>query len=784
MEEQPNASDAPGEVEHDALAELERIHQAQKFNADDDGGYDPSYGISAPSLSYEPVHAPDDDPVIAPSRELKTLEDLYDAYPKIGDGQFYLRVVRKHPSTYNGMRVAGFLEDVYSRMSMSEFANRFGGHTYEVSVRGPARTTAIDADGRVQMRTLRSIRVEIPGSPIQLGPPNGENDMSMGSMPFRDSPQVKIKEMEIAADEQRRREAREAQWQKEVSSRTAISPQLLQAIETAAEKRATEVKDVASGTISELRERIRRDYEVIQTKDASIQALREKIVALQTDYATKLREEETRQVRELKDRHESELRRIKDDHSVTIIRMTEEHKRLSTESNERSTRERENIQKQEKIERDRMREDSTRRERQLIEDARMREENMRQNYESRLHELQRSLEREVRSVKEQRDREVLSVQATESTKSTLSEKTAKIQIDTVRSEMQRLHVELDSLRRENEHLRLQSHKTPEEAIEQAHRLASITGFGGGSKEPEELDWKRGVVSAVKGLIEKAPEIAEGLGRARETNRTAAAKAQHQARAAQQRAQQMARERQAIGPPPGLQQMAPMMPTPMSHAPPQPRRVPRPAPPGVGGPPTWDAGPPTPYSGDDLPPGLQGPPPEHDEEIPHHFGSPAPAQPVSTPLQHRSPRPLSPTDFGVPEPPDRAPVAPTPALEQASSVDIQPGVPPDEVMTAPAGVEITEEMVGKFAEKLDLAIASGLVTPKTFAQGFLDETGPEVAARILGSIGPDQLVDAVQAQEASAGTAIVTRDGRKYVQELWKEAEKLLASAGELDTSVA
>lgn len=794
------APDAPPEVEHDALAELDRIHQAQKFDPSATG-YDASYGISSPALSYEePVPtAPDPVAQSAPTpRELKSLEDLYSSFPKMGDGQFHIRVVRKHPSTYSGVRVAGFLEDVFERLTMSDFAARFGGHSYEVSMRGPSRTSAIDAEGREEVRTLRTIRVEVPGAPLMLGPTsgNGGDGMSMSGMGIRDNPQVAIKRLEIEQDNARRREARDARWQEQLTSRpSGISPALLEAIESAADKRAGEVRDDAATTISDLRERIRRDYEALQAKDQQVQSLREQMVTVQTEYATKWRDEESRQVRELKDRQESEIRRTKEDQSLTVQRITDENKRLTAEMGERTTRERETIQKQEKIERDRMREDAMRRERQLIDDSRTREENMRQNYESRLTELQRSLEREVRSVKEQRDREVLSVQNTESTKAVLAEKTAHIQVETMRGEIVRMNEETDGVRRENEHLRMQNNKTPEEAIEQAHRLASITGFGGGGKE-EELDWKRGVVSAVKNLIDKAPEIAEGLGKARETNRVAASRAQQQARASQHRAQ-ISRDRSLLAHQAQSQhahrqlqheqsldtESAPTMTAP-------PRRVPRPPPPGVGR--GWGSGPATNFQGGGLPPTPHGPPPSDlaDPEISHHFGSPAPAQPPGPPLQEDAPDALSPESFGATEPPPSLGVspsahnyAPSEPLDSESFVDAsdnegafsetEVAETTEEPQEKEGNVAITEEMIASFTQKLDDSISSGLVTPAEFARGFISEVGAETTWRIISSMDADQLVDAVLAHEEAAGTAIVTRDGRKFVQQLWSEAASLV-----------
>lgn len=88
---------------------------------------------------------------------------------------------------------------------------------------------------------------------------------------------------------------------------------------------------------------------------------------------------------------------------------------------------------------------------------------------------------------------------------------------------------------------------------------------------------------------------------------------------------------------------------------------------------------------------------------------------------------------------------------------------------PTVVHVTNEQVARFSEKLEEAISSGIITPAMFADGFIKETSPETTLAIVQAIGPDQLVDAVAQQPAAQSTAIVTREGRKFVHELWVEA---------------
>lgn len=183
-----------------------------------------------------------------------------------------------------------------------------------------------------------------------------------------------------------------------------------------------------------------------------------------------------------------------------------------------------------------------------------------------------------------------------------------------------------------------------------------------------------------------------------------------------------------------------------------------------------------------------PPPE---PTPHHFDSPPPPEKAGPPLQEHAPDLLAPAAFGREDGPDRSP-NPADDVPLAPQPD-PPAVPPQELgypdehaAVAEAGSadsssdpavtpppEVTEEMIAVFAEKLDDAIASGLVSPGAFAKGFIEEVGPDATGHILRSIGPDELVDAVSSHESAAGTAIVTRDGRQYVRDLWASASALL-----------
>jgi hypothetical protein len=89
--------------------------------------------------------------------------------------------------------------------------------------------------------------------------------------------------------------------------------------------------------------------------------------------------------------------------------------------------------------------------------------------------------------------------------------------------------------------------------------------------------------------------------------------------------------------------------------------------------------------------------------------------------------------------------------------------------------LTEERVSEFIGSLNVAIMTGTVTPKEFAAEFVERVGLEAAANIVQKIPPDAVADAVAKTKDGASTLIPTREGRKYVAELWRETAALIGT---------
>jgi len=85
------------------------------------------------------------------------------------------------------------------------------------------------------------------------------------------------------------------------------------------------------------------------------------------------------------------------------------------------------------------------------------------------------------------------------------------------------------------------------------------------------------------------------------------------------------------------------------------------------------------------------------------------------------------------------------------------------------------LIVKFFEKLEGAVANKVLSPETFAIGVLGEIGPEQTAQLLGQFTPNDIVET--AQQISPETAIATRDGQRFVQELWRVATMKVQEQG-------
>lgn len=814
--------DVDAEALREAQEELQRLEAAERFAPPEDApivpAYAPPIGTSPSRRTYAVPgvgHVPRVPPgsgaasaasfdrlgdVAPPAQQLsaqpKTLEDLYAMYP-VGDGDYKLRIERKAPTHFHGtsgaVRVAGFLCDYDRPLTLAEFATLFGGQRYEVSVLGPPSVAQrVDAAGNRVIRTLKSIEVSIPGPPKFNFLPSEKNEESMTQQSQSFSgihPEVEKARIEAGvaretreADE-RRRLAEEAARAAQAAS--SVPEKFLGAVREQSDRAVAEVKSLAQQQIdllSAANNQIRHDFHRVQEENDK---LRQQIMVATTDADRRARESETEKISALKAEHERELRRVQEERAQQVDKLSAQYRddlaRL-TNSHVEEMRRAEAVAAKE---RESLVRDAERRENQLTKEADRERSSMRETYESRLSQLKEtyesrfrdiqsttdreiatlkdSKEREIAAVKESRDREIQSIKAQMEMQSSVARDTAALRVESANSEMSRLREEVqrqiaraDAAEREAQDLRASSHKDPLQAIEEAKSIVGIVGWGPkeeGASGEEQFDWKKTLAKAGLGIVEKLPEISRDI---------MATRAQAQ-QAPVQQAQQVQQlppfgfQQPRMLPPPGFQQQMPRQGPPpqmqMQRQPP-PQYVPPQPPPGSFAPP-WEQQ--RPMQQQFVPPQQPSAPPGPPSPFQYQPAQP-PAPPGQPMFQYQ---PAQPT-----EQMQAPPQPPPPALPGQEPFAGAPPAAQQPPQSEQAALNLNPEHVAEFLQELEGAIRQGVVPPGLFARGFIERVGAQNARSVVSSLSPESLVQVVQAQENGESTAIATRDGQRYVRELW------------------
>jgi hypothetical protein len=82
-----------------------------------------------------------------------------------------------------------------------------------------------------------------------------------------------------------------------------------------------------------------------------------------------------------------------------------------------------------------------------------------------------------------------------------------------------------------------------------------------------------------------------------------------------------------------------------------------------------------------------------------------------------------------------------------------------------------EAVQEFYSNLEMAVQTKSVPPLAFAQQFVERVGPEKTAQLVREVTPDGIIDIVR-EAGGESSALATRDGYLYVEELWMHARMI------------
>lgn len=661
-----------------------------------------------------------------PPKKIEQLEDLYNTFPNIGDGEYFIRLERVHPKVYHGIPIAGHIGDFSEKIPMGEFVERFGGGTYMVYAMGPHRP---GADG--PPRVLGHVPVRHQGPPIFNMPAVGD-DMTMGQgrmtqqIPYPEHPQVGLKRMEL--DFKREHEEREDRRRMQEEAHASRAPEhVVLAIKDQASQTVSEVKKMADSQVAVLREQQTNMLQELAKQNEELRGYREKLLAAETRAVESARNAELQLERRLAESHQKEIGNIREAHYKELSQSAESARVRIAEVQANHLNEMAKITQTSALERERIERESIRA-----------QESMRMQYESRLSDITRSSDMDRSSVREQRDREISALKSQYESSEKFSQKGTDMQLTLLKDELSRVRVEHDALKRENDSLRKAAHKDPMTFLAEARTVASEML---GMKHPDEIepqetgedggpfDWKKEVA---KMAFQSMPELMKGIATQREHNRVAKEQVVQQVQAQQQ--QQMGPR--GLGPGPSRRRAAPS---------------------------PWEM---NPYAPMAAPIALDQPPPP---QIVHVVQVPPPADAAPAPMSSPPPS-MVPPPVTQPQPMPQPQMVPPPPPQ-----DAHPSVPPQPTSEQQEQMQQMQAALSEFMLQIENAIKSdGVLPPEVFAQGVIDRLGPAQASVLMRQITADQFLEMCESTGGHTGTPILTRDGRRYVKAVWAEGAKLLS----------
>lgn len=473
--------------------------------------------------------------------KIQTLEDLYDQYPRVGDGDFFLRICRLEPRAYNGTSISGFIEDLHNKISLREFSETYGGGRYEVSVMGSG--DRLDADGNPQVRTLVKVNFKIQGHPSLEKLP--KDSMNSAQQPImmqngQEAPSVAIakinaeqKSRETEREERRYAESRAREeahsLAKELSAQHEKS---LEAVRAAGEAQAKAKEDTLR--------RLQHDYD---KRGDELQKLREEVVSQKTMHIEQLRSRELEIEKRMGDLHEKSVKALMDAQREKLAELNERFREDTMRREVESSRERERLRADQDLALSRLRE----------------------TYESQITSLKFQMDREStassRTAQYSMDAVKTNMEATMAAKSASFE----TQINMLQMQLSQANTDRDSYRREAEELRQKLNRDPLSVIKESQEMARLTGMVLPSeveeREPAEPSEEESIgkmlVKGAATALSQAPQLVKTI---MDQNQQQRASAQAEVAHVQQQ-QQLARRR------PVTRRLPPSAATPRTQTPP-------------------------------------------------------------------------------------------------------------------------------------------------------------------------------------------------------------------------
>jgi hypothetical protein len=690
-------------------------------------------------------------PDLSTSQQPRTLADLTRYLDT--SGNYEIDVTRKAPRMYGSVPCAGSQRPIRGYMTMSEFAEQYGGGDYELILYGPPRRGGIFDPKLGKMRPVAltdPVRVTVP----HHYPPNleagvlddleeEEEDMQRFGPGLRRGPataaDAKIFETSLQHEERMtdRQRDRERELEERLHSMPAQMKPFIDSVRTTSEKMVDVVREESQRREELLREnaeqeRLRAEQQAreVRGRPTELGAMADMVTKMvnvmrpQEGKEAHVIETASRERENLVKLHQDEVRRITE---TMDARIRDANARADDRIRDIEARADRRVQEAEQRAERSVREAKDEVARQIADVTRV--------YEARIKDEERNHERELRARESSNEVRVESLRTA-----------SEMRIAAKDDEVKRLQGELDRLRHD-----LAEVKDLPTQVEKFKSTATTLGFVQASEQhqdedKEPPDWKSMVGQIGLNLVSNLPNIIQS-----------ASDSVTRMRAQQQQPQQVYSQMQGDAYQTQPRQMAgggvPALRGPGGQ-PFVPRRLAfatEDGPEYVGGPP------------------IQ-PPPRYPGQAPQAPGAPPGAPPVPpAPLQGAQ-QPLAPAPLPPQAPLQVAPPMPPPqpAMQPLQPV-LQQAAPPPPAASA-AVLSLPKEQLAQIRLALEGAFEQAESVDEV-AQSFIQQLGAPTIGQVVANISAEQVIATVQAQPDGATSPLVRREGQKFVRALWESLKQ-------------
>lgn len=153
------------------------------------------------------------------------------------------------------------------------------------------------------------------------------------------------------------------------------------------------------------------------------------------------------------------------------------------------------------------------------------------------------------------------------------------------------------------------------------------------------------------------------------------------------------------------------------------------------------------------------------------------EPDDSPPPRSAGPPVAPPGPQAPQAPRAPPSPPPQQQQQAPRPPPAPPRPPAQAAPPPQPPpgQVDDAQLAHWKTVLEGALAAG-VPPDLFAQQFVQEVGPQMAAYIHANVSPERIIQVVQQQPGGAQSPIVRRDGTKWLRQVWAKVGQFVGAA--------